>query len=148
MQNKYRYLKNKWFIVLGIFLILIDQLVKFLILIKYRGLLFFNFNSVFGIRYTWVDFLIFFIILGLIYYFFLYPKNQVKNQFIKLGFTLVLSGGISNFIDKIARGYVIDFINIKTSAFNFADIIIIIGALILIWQILYEKNSTSCKNRK
>lgn len=60
----------------------------------------------------------------------------------------MISGGISNLIDKIFRGYVIDYINIKTSAFNFADIIIVVGALILIWQILYEKNLTSVKDRK
>lgn len=42
---------------------------------------------------------------------------------------LILLGGISNFADRLIRGYVIDFIRISfLPIFNFADIMILIGA--------------------
>jgi len=49
----------------------------------------------------------------------------------KLGFYLVFFGGLSNFFDRIMFGYVIDWINVSFSAFNIADLMIIIGIIII-----------------
>ena len=53
----------------------------------------------------------------------------------KGGLSFILAGSIGNGIDRIFKGYVIDFINIKFidfPVFNIADIVINIGFLIII----------------
>jgi signal peptidase II len=50
-----------------------------------------------------------------------------------LGLTLFVAGGASNWIDRIVRGSVIDFLNVgiasvRTGVFNVADVAIMLGA--------------------
>jgi signal peptidase II len=47
----------------------------------------------------------------------------------QLGWALVLSGAVGNVVDRIARGYVVDFIHVAHwPVFNVADIAITVGA--------------------
>jgi len=47
--------------------------------------------------------------------------------------SLVVAGGVGNFLDRVLYGYVIDFIRIwNYPTFNFADIIILVGVLMII----------------
>ena len=53
--------------------------------------------------------------------------------------TLFLAGGLSNLIDRVARGSVIDFMNVglgpfRTGIFNVADMAIMLGLVILLCQ--------------
>ena len=64
--------------------------------------------------------------------------------FKSLGFSLILAGAISNFIDRIAFGGVIDYIKISTGYFNFSDILIIAGVLC----VLFTKQNISVDNNK
>lgn len=58
-----------------------------------------------------------------------------------LGFALVLGGGLSNLLDRILKdGRVIDFLmlrfgEIQTAIFNFADVMIIIGLVVLLMEL-------------
>ena len=52
---------------------------------------------------------------------------------------LILAGGIGNLIDRIFRGYVIDFIDINLfnfPNFNIADMSIVIGVIIIFIMII------------
>ncbi len=63
--------------------------------------------------------------------FYLFVKS--KNNSEKIALTLILSGAISNLIDRLARGCVVDFINFKLwPVFNLADIYITVGIAALI----------------
>ena len=64
-----------------------------------------------------------------------------KDLLEKWGLFIIISGAISNIIDRIINGYVIDFIYLHISnfywpAFNFADIYISIGILMVIINII------------
>ena len=55
----------------------------------------------------------------------------------KLALTLVLAGGLSNLLDRMKRGYVVDYFSIQWKAlkrvvFNLADIFILLGSGILV----------------
>jgi len=74
----------------------------------------------------------------LLIYFFLKSKHQLE----RTALILILSGAISNLADRIARGCVVDFIDLKFwPAFNLADIYITIGVMaLLIIKILNPKH--------
>jgi len=53
---------------------------------------------------------------------------------------LIIAGGVGNLIDRILVGYVVDYINveiIKFAIFNFADMCVCIGAVLLAWYVLF-----------
>ena len=52
-----------------------------------------------------------------------------------LGLALFIAGGASNWIDRVVRGSVVDFVNVgigsvRTGVFNVADVAIMIGAVV------------------
>lgn len=49
----------------------------------------------------------------------------------RAGLALIVGGGISNVIDRLFRGHVVDFIEIHNAAFNTADVSIAIGVLLI-----------------
>jgi signal peptidase II len=58
-----------------------------------------------------------------------------------IGSSAVCAGAIGNLIDRISYGCVIDYINFPHfSIFNLADVLIVSGAAILIYQILIIKD--------
>lgn len=84
------------------------------------------------------------IIISMIIRFILLKKEDINmNILISLG--LVIAGGIGNLIDRIFRGYVIDYIDISTfieyPVFNLADIFVVVGCtIIIIYTIYYTVN--------
>ena len=54
---------------------------------------------------------------------------------------MIISGGIGNLIDRIARGYVTDYIKvlfIDFPVFNFADILVTCGSFLLIIYLIRD----------
>lgn len=70
------------------------------------------------------------VILGVIFKF-ITTQNEFIDRKLKVFLSFILAGGISNVIDKIIRGYVIEFIDFKQvinlPVFNLADLFVLIG---------------------
>ncbi len=79
-----------------------------------------------------VSVLVCIVMIGLIAY--MYHKGDK----VSFAYYLIIAGGIGNFIDRIARGFVVDFIDTPFIAtFNIADSFIVIGAFwIMITEVL------------
>lgn len=79
-------------------------------------------------------------------------STPVTHRFTRLGLVFVFSGAIGNFIDRIVRGYVVDFIDVDWrilgwrhdfAIFNGADVCINIGLICLILDmIIHRKDPT------
>ena len=81
------------------------------------------------------------VILAIIIYF-LYLLIKTQDKIFQLTLTLILAGALGNFIDRIFRGFVIDFIDIYIGkyhwpAFNIADSCITLGFVVLMINILF-----------
>ena len=69
-----------------------------------------------------------------------YRKLQEEQRFLQLALGFVLSGAVGNFIDRIARGYVVDFVewywwnrpDLRWPTFNVADSLIVVGVAMLV----------------
>lgn len=75
-------------------------------------------------------------------------KHKPKNKLFLISLALMISGAIGNVIDRIVKGYVVDFIEtkfIKFPVFNVADIAITIGAILLVIYILFFDKTKSNK---
>lgn len=134
--------------ILILLLIVIDQVIKEFIVnenmimlqagkIDYTQ----NFGGAFGIggNSTFFFILVNIVVLGIIIKFIYSQKDRIDKKTLA-SFTLILSGGISNLIDRIARGCVVDYIDItkyfKFPLFNIADIFIVVGWIMLLISII------------
>ncbi len=72
---------------------------------------------------------------------FAYKKH---NFFSRTALTMIIAGGVGNLIDRIALGYVIDFVNFTFFGyvFNLADACVTIGAVFLIIALLTIKRKS------
>ncbi len=73
-----------------------------------------------------------------------FKASKSIGQFI--GMSLIVGGGIGNMIDRIAYGSVVDFMNIdiggiRTGIFNFADLAVFCGLLLLLFTIYKGKEA-------
>ena len=69
-------------------------------------------------------------------------RNKNLNLFDLYGYSFILGGTTGNGIDRIFRGYVIDFINldfINFPVFNIADISINIGFILILFSLFKNK---------
>ena len=94
-----------------------------------------NIGAAFGVLMTRIfliglNLLIIFVVIKL-----MVSKKYDFDDKAKLGLSLIVAGGIGNVIDRIFRGYVIDYIDISQlfnyPVFNFADICIVVGVILI-----------------
>lgn len=125
---------------IGIIIVIIDQLSKILIqgynftiipkILKFTYTV--NRGGAFGIGEKYAVLVIsLIIIIGMIIY--IIKENSKISK--HMPFVLILSGAISNLLDRVFRGYVIDFIDFNIFEFpnfNIADICITIGIFYLL----------------
>jgi len=78
-----------------------------------------------------------------ILFIFLHLKNKKHPFIFKISLSLILSGAAGNLIDRLRFGYVVDFLDFRIwPVFNLADSALTIGALLLSWELLFNKNVT------
>ena len=141
-------------IVIILAVIILDQIIKIVIInqaneiIILNGILKFNYNENIGIAFgitignimnvILTDILV----LGILIRFLI---RQIENMSLmsKISLSLIIAGGLSNFIDRIIRGKVIDYIDIsamiyKFPIFNIADVFIILGFIIFAITVLID----------
>lgn len=142
-----------------IILIILDQIIKILIpknMSVIDGILSFtyveNTGGAFGLfASNGFTIILFNIIVLFMVFRFLIVQYEVMPKINKIGIILILSGGISNLIDRLIRGFVIDYIDItqifKFPIFNIADVMITIGWIFLIIGIIvYMSENKRRKN--
>lgn len=76
------------------------------------------------------------LVAGLVYIF----SGKIKYRIPEVCGVLIIAGGLGNLIDRVFRGYVVDYIEplfVKFAVFNFADSLITVGAFaLIIWLIV------------
>jgi signal peptidase II len=101
-----------------------------------------NRGAAFGILQgqMWLFFIITTIVLlGVIYYF---HTEGRKGLLLGLSLSLILGGAIGNFIDRIFRGEVVDFVDVKIinydfPIFNIADSALVVGVILIAIYMLF-----------
>ena len=138
-----------YFLSLSIFIVLIDQFTKYLMffnkkLFINKDFLFFkldfvkNYGAAFNIFSGSRIFLSLISILFSIILIYLIFRKKTLNTFDLYSYSFILGGTIGNGIDRIYKGFVLDFINlnfISFPVFNIADISINIGFIFLLYKI-------------
>jgi len=83
------------------------------------------------------------VVVGILYYYHTHGKDQ---PLLKVSLMVLLGGAIGNFIDRLYRGEVVDFvdvlipvINYDFPIFNVADAALTIGVVMMIIYILFEE---------
>ena len=150
-----RFTKNQkfFFVFLGIIVFIIDQLTKYFIKLNYEFLVnkeFFlfkldlvkNYGAAFNILSGNRIFLsIFSFLITIILVYLILRKNISLNTEL-YGYSFILGGTLGNGVDRIIKGYVLDFINlnfISFPVFNIADISINIGFFFILYTLVKEK---------
>ena len=151
MNNKIQI--KLYFLSLSFFIILIDQFTKYLMFNNYKvfinkNFILFrldfvkNYGAAFNIFSGNRIFLsLISIIFSILLIYLLFRKNNLNSTEL-YAYSFILGGTIGNGIDRLLKGFVIDFINLNTinfPVFNIADISINVGFVFLIYNIFQNK---------
>jgi len=142
-----------YFLFISIFIILIDQFTKYLVIYKHKTfinkdfLLFRleyvkNYGAAFNLFSGSRIFLSFISIIFSILLIYLILRKNNLNILDLYSYSFILGGTVGNGVDRILKGFVIDFIDlniINFPVFNIADISINIGFIFLLYK-LFKNN--------
>ena len=137
----------------GIVLLIVDQVVKSLVINRnftvIPNILDFTYTQNTGVAFGMgmnSNLIIIISIILLLAFLVLFIKNMNKLSIVKtISLLLIITGGISNIIDRIFRKYVIDFIDIKIFSFpnfNLADIYIVLGVILFLFITIKQENNS------
>lgn len=133
-------------IIISILIAILDQIIKFIIDKKVLFIeilpTLFNIHKVYnyGVAFSFLEnkrYLILLFSLILIYFLFNLRKDLLKTKKYDILFGVILGGIIGNLLDRVFRGYVIDYLEtfifgISFPIFNLADICITLGIIIMV----------------
>jgi len=129
--------------------IVVDQLIKFIIVRFWPLLVSLNAGIAFGLAApAWLVALMFFILLTLTGYMWLSWNVEHRKGAI-MPLALLLGGAFSNIVDRLTRGAVVDYLDLKVwPSFNLADAALVLGAIWLVWYSLgTSQTSHASKSR-
>ena len=138
---------------LSVLIIVLDQLTKFIVhstmnlydsiqvvpyLLNFTYIR--NEGIAFGIYFQGAETI--FIVLPIlitIYLFYLLKSKEFQDKFSQIALFLIIAGAVGNIIDRIFRGYVVDFIDFHLNGmhwyvFNIADSSVTIGLIFLLYS--------------
>ncbi|MDY0234408.1 MAG: signal peptidase II [Gudongella sp.] len=106
-----------------------------------------NYGAAFGIMQNkrWFFIVITLIVLMAIIIFII-KNNYILHKLTKIALGSLLGGATGNLIDRIRLSYVVDFIKVDLGrlydfpVFNIADIFIVVGTILLVLLILFDKH--------
>ena len=138
---------------LSVLIIVLDQLTKFIVhstmnlydsiqvvpyLLNFTYIR--NEGIAFGIYFQGAETI--FIVLPIlitIYLFYLLKSEEFQDKFSQIALFLIIAGAVGNIIDRVFRGYVVDFIDFHLNGmhwyvFNIADSSVTIGLIFLLYS--------------
>lgn len=155
-KKRHKFLPNKKTIGCFFILLFLDQTIKRMILLGVEkkqieiDYLFLNYvcneGVIFGFHFNWIliifiNFLIIAFILWIIF-------SKIENNKLSFALFLIVGGAVSNLIDRLLNGCVVDYIDLKVwPIFNLADLVIT-GASIFIIKELFIKKENFSDNKK
>lgn len=103
-----------------------------------------NYGAAWGMLQNQMIFFYIITIIVLIALIYFYYKEAADNLLMQCGLMLIFAGAIGNFIDRLFRGNVVDFIDTKIISydfpiFNVADSCLTIGVFILLYELLFNQ---------
>ena len=150
-------------VIISILLIAIDQLSKLYAInvIKPQGTVTFidnfyyltyveNRGAAFGMLQNQQVFFIAVTLIIFAIFAFVLVRYKIEGKLFFVSVVLIFSGGVGNLIDRIFRGYVVDFLQFSFFApvCNIADYFITVGAVMLIISVLFCKKNISPRKVK
>ena len=86
--------------------------------------------------------ILFIVFMGLVIFYF--SKVPAQEKLLKVTLAIILGGALGNQIDRILRGFVVDFLEVYVKSFhwpsfNVADSCISIGAVLLVYIFFFRK---------
>lgn len=126
-------------IVFLVVLILIDQIIKWWMIAFHPFFVFENKGVIFGfIENQVIGYGLLAIGFGILVW--LICKTDLSSIIYHLSISLIIAGAVSNLLDRIFRGNVIDYFNFfNLNHFNLADIYIILGVVLYGYALIISK---------
>lgn len=133
----------------------LDQITKYLAVAQLKpignmtvidGFLDFTFVENRGVAFgmlsgkKWVILLMVAVIVAVLVYYFMTLPKQKEYNLVRVALLMILAGAVGNVIDRIFRGYVVDFFEftfIQWPVFNVADIYVVCGVILLCILMLF-----------
>ncbi len=109
-----------------------------------------NYGAAFSILFNKTLFLIFSTLLIIFCFVFYILKKGVKDRVYVFSIAMIVAGGFGNLLDRVFRGFVVDYINLcfwpfcMFAVFNFADCLVVFGSFLFMYR--FVKNEFFKKN--
>ena len=146
------------FVSLGVILVLFDQIIKlfiensmrlndsFVVILGILRITYLqNYGAAFSIMSNQTLFLVIITLIIIVALVLFIIKKKIKDLIYLISITMIISGGVGNLIDRVFRGYVVDYIDTifwpmeDFAVFNFADCLVVVGCVILISKIIFNE---------